>query len=184
MIICAGDIESFDFAKPIGIGLVNSAINLTQIITTFCPEKLIFIGSAGSYGKFNIFDKVISSSSSNLELCFLYNSCYCPIENIIKIDNQNSQTIVNSSNYISTDFEISKKFNNYGIGLENMEFFSVLSCAKKFNIKAIGIFVVTNYCNETAHQDFMANHTTAMEILEDYLDELKIVSRETIKGVK
>ena len=179
MIICAGDIESFSFAKPIGIGLIESAINLTQLINRYCPDKLIFIGTAGSYGDFKIFDTVLSSSSSNLELCFLNNSCYSPIENIIKIENQKSQTIVNSSNYISTNFELSKKFNLYGIGIENMEFFSVLSCAKKFNINAVGIFVITNFCNENAHNDFIANHKIAMSLLEKYLVDQNIVSRET-----
>ena len=179
MIICAGDIESFSFAKPIGIGLIESAINLTELITRYCPDKLIFIGTAGSYGDFKIFDTVLSSSSSNLELCFLNNSCYSPIENIIKIENQKSQTIVNSSNYISTNFELSKKFNLYGIGIENMEFFSVLSCAKKFNINAVGIFVITNFCNEYAHNDFVTNHKIAMSLLEKYLVDQNIVSRET-----
>jgi purine-nucleoside phosphorylase len=179
MIICAGDIESFSFAKPIGIGLIESAINLTQIITRYCPDKLIFIGTAGSYGDFKIFDTVLSSSASNIELCFLNNECYSPLENIIKIENQKSQTIVNSSNYISTNFEVSKKFNLYGIGIENMEFFSVLSCAKKFNINVVGIFVVTNFCNANAHSDFIANHKMAMNILENYLAQHQIVSRET-----
>jgi hypothetical protein len=30
MILCAGNNETFDFAIPIGVGLIDSAINLTR----------------------------------------------------------------------------------------------------------------------------------------------------------
>ena len=33
MIVCAGSVESFKFAVSIGIGLVESAINLTKILS-------------------------------------------------------------------------------------------------------------------------------------------------------
>ena len=58
MIVCAGDIEQFSFAVPIGVGLVNSAINLTRLCIMNPPEFLLFVGSAGSYGNKNIFDLV------------------------------------------------------------------------------------------------------------------------------
>jgi len=45
MIISAGDIESFHFATPIGIGLVDSAINLTKICIESRPDSITFIGS-------------------------------------------------------------------------------------------------------------------------------------------
>lgn len=171
MIICAGDIESFDFAKPIGIGLINSAINLTQLILTYCPDKLIFIGTAGSYGNNKVLDVVVSSCASNLEIGFLENKSYTPLDNVIKnkITDSQNHPIVNSSNYITTDFELARRFLGYGITIENMEFFSVVSCAKKFNIDVIGIFVVTNYCNKNAHTDFITNHGRAKEILVNYV---------------
>ncbi|MDD4855510.1 MAG: purine-nucleoside phosphorylase, partial [Sulfuricurvum sp.] len=31
MIVCAGNNETFDFALPIGVGLVESAMNLTRL---------------------------------------------------------------------------------------------------------------------------------------------------------
>jgi nucleoside phosphorylase len=45
-----------------------------------------------------------------------------------------------------------------GVGIENMEFFSILSVAKEFEIPVAGIFVITNYTNENAHEDFLKNH--------------------------
>jgi len=43
IILSAGQSESFDFATPIGIGLIESAINLTKLISDRKPDKLMFI---------------------------------------------------------------------------------------------------------------------------------------------
>ncbi len=177
MIICAGRNETFKFATPIGVGLIESAINLTRQCLFDKPEYLLFIGSAGSYGQYKPFDIVTSTSSANIELSFLNNDCYTPLENVLNSENQlvQNQTIVNSSNYISTNFELSTKFNHYNIGIENMEFYSLLSVAKEFNINIAGIFIITNFTNENAHADFLANHKKAMETLTQYLVDQKII---------
>ena len=167
MILCAGDIENFSFAKSIGIGVVDSAINLTKICIDEKPKDLIFIGSAGSYGNHNIFDIVESSSSSQIEQSYILNSSYTIIEN--KIVSHETDPIVNSSNYITIDENISKEFLNRNIELENMEFFSVAKVAKRFNIPFKGVFVITNFCNKDAHEMFIKNHIRAKEILTDYI---------------
>lgn len=180
MIICAGDIETFDFATPIGIGLINSAINLTRLCLFDKPDYLIFIGSAGSYGKYNIFDIVESRSGANIELSFLEDKSYTPLDNVLRTQNMTfkDETIVNSSNYITTDFELSKEFEQYNIGLENMEFFSVCSVAKEFEIPVAGILVVTNYTNQEAHQDFLKNHKEAMDKLINYLSVKNLILKK------
>ncbi len=177
MIVSAGRNESFNFATPIGVGLIESSINLTKICLFNRPEYILFIGSAGSYGKHNIFDIVESKSASNVELSFVQNFAYTPIDNIIEIGTNftKSKTVVNSSNYISTNKELSKEFLAYNLELENMEFFSVLSVAKEFEIPAFGIFVVTNYTDSNAHEDFVKNHKSAMEKLIKYLEEKNII---------
>jgi nucleoside phosphorylase len=177
MIVCAGDNETFDFAIPIGIGLINSTINLTRLCLFDKPEYLIFIGSAGSYGKYDIFDIVESSSGANIELSFLEDKSYTPLDNVIRTQNMTfkDETIINSSNYITTDFEISKEFEQYGVGIENMEFFSLCSVAKEFDIPMAGIFVVTNYTNKEAHKDFLKNHQEAIDKLVKYLEEKKLI---------
>ena len=48
-----------------------------------------------------------------------------------------------------------------------MEFYSVLKVAKSFGIKAKGIFVVTNYCDNNAHKEFLANRVKAMQMIEE-----------------
>ena len=173
MIVSAGEGENFEFAKPIGIGLIESSINLTSLVLEELPEYLLFIGSAGSYGKYNILDIVESNTSSNIELSFFQNKSYTPIDNVVKSTNGNQElkdrNIVNSSNYITTDIELSKFYLKNRIEIENMEFYSVLKVAQKFKIPAFGIFVVTNYTDKNAHKDFLANHKKAMELLESYV---------------
>ncbi|MEA2110747.1 MAG: purine-nucleoside phosphorylase [Campylobacterota bacterium] len=162
MIICAGNSETFDFATPTGVGLVETAINLTRLCLFDKPEFLLFVGSAGSYGEHQILDIVESKTASNIELSFLQNIGYTPLDNVVSTQTKNIKDIViNSSNYISTDFDLVQKFLPLGIGLENMEFFSVLRVAQEFNIPAGGVFCVTNFCNNSAHADFLKNHEAA-----------------------
>lgn len=176
MIVCAGDIESFDFATPIGVGLISASINLTRLVMMQVPEFIIFVGTAGSYGNREIFDIVESKTASNIEHSFLNQTAYTPIDNVVSSsDNVSCETIVNSSNYITTDKEIAKKYLKLNIELENMEFFSVLSVAKEFNIPVGGIFCVTNYCDKSAHQEFMRNRLEAMKILEDKIKSLGLI---------
>jgi nucleoside phosphorylase len=166
MIICAGNSETFDFATPMGIGLIESTINLTRLCLFDKPEFLLFIGTAGSYGEKKIFDIVESKTASNIELAFLNNDAYTPLNNVISTNTTNKRdTIVNSSNYISTNEELTKKFLKLGIGIENMEFFAFLKVAQEFNIPAGGVFCITNYTNKIAHEDFVKNHEKAKELL-------------------
>ncbi len=168
MIICAGNNETFDFATPMGVGLIESTINLTRLCLFDKPEFLLFIGSAGSYGEHKIFDIIESKTASNIELGFLSGDAYTPLDNVIStnIDQTKRDVIVNSSNYISTNEELTKKFLKLGIGIENMEFFAVLKVAQEFDIPAGGVFCITNYTNKNAHEDFLKNHKKAKEILE------------------
>lgn len=177
MIICAGRNETFSFAKPMGVGLIESAINLTRQCLFDRPEFLLFVGSAGSYGEHEIFDIVESTSASNIELSFFNNDCYTPLDNVLHSDNNlvKNETIVNSSNYITTNKELSKNFKKYNIGIENMEFYSLLNVAKEFDINIAGIFIVTNYTDKNAHQDFMKNHKEAMAKLTQYLVDKNII---------
>ena len=172
MIISAGNEELFSFARPIGIGLVNSAINLSRICLIDRPNSLIFVGSAGSYNpnKHKVFDIVTSSTASQIETSFLKKESYTPIEQIITA-NVSRETIVNSSNYITTDKISALAFDRLGFEIENMEFYSVMSVAKEFNIPVKGIFVITNYCNKDAHNDYIKNIKQAKTILIEYLKE-------------
>jgi len=194
MFICAGESETFSFAKPLGIGMVDMSINLTKLCMEEKPSFLFFVGTAGSYGEHNIFDIVESKTASNIENGFFNAKAYTPIDNVIsayggadstspsvpnlqRSRNASSldgsqvsrETIVNSSNYITTDESLCKYYLSNNIYLENMEFFAVLKVAKAFNIPVAGAFIVTNYCNAKAHQTFLDNHTEAMRRLTKYI---------------
>ena len=170
MIICAGNNEEFSFATPMGVGLIETAMNLTRLCLFDKPEFLLFVGSAGSYGDAQIFDIIESKTAANIELAFLNKDAYTPLENVISTNTTNKRDIiVNSSNYISTNEKLTKKFLNFGVSIENMEFFSVLAVAKEFDIPAGGVFCITNYTNKDAHQDFLANHKKAKELLEEHV---------------
>ena len=72
MIYCAGKIESFAFAKSIGVGLVESAINLTQSVLFDKPDEIVFVGTCGSYSTaIPLLEVFESYGASNIELSFL-----------------------------------------------------------------------------------------------------------------
>lgn len=167
MWVCAGNQESFPHATPLGIGLIACAANLTQLILMDRPDSIQFLGTAGSYGNHQIGDIVTSSRASNIENSYLENRSYTPIDNVVTIEIQNVShgTIVNSSNYITTDSQLSQRYLGLGIELENMEFYAILWVAKQHNIPAYGIFVVTNYCDSEAHVQYQKNYPEAVATL-------------------
>jgi len=174
MIICAGKSEQFDFAIPVGIGLVEVAMNLTKLCLSQKPEFLFFVGTAGSYGEKKIFDIVESKTAVNIENGFFNTGAYTPLDNMVSTaEDVSRETIVNSSNYITTDESLAKDYLNKNIHIENMEYFAVLKVAEAFGIPAAGVFIVTNYCNAKAHKDFIDNHTEAMKRLTSYIRKSK-----------
>lgn len=172
MIICAGERESFEFAYPMGIGMIDMTINLTRRCMENPPPFILFVGTAGSYGQHNLFDIVESKTATNIENSFFNAKAYTPIDNVVSTAlDVSRETLVNSSNYITTDERLSKHYLSNNIGLENMEFYAVLKVAKAFDIPAGGVFIVTNYCNEHAHRDFLTNHKEAMQHLTEYMNK-------------
>ncbi len=173
MLICAGDIEQIKGAVPIGVGLINSAINLTRLCLMNPPEFLLFVGTAGSYGKKGIFDIFETKTASNIEQGFLSKSAYTPLDNIISTaEDVSRETIVNCSNYITASKKVSEQYLKLNLQAESMEFYSVLAVAKEFNIPAGGLFVITNYCYEDAHEQFIKNHKEAINLLENKIQDL------------
>jgi len=172
MFICAGESEQFDFAIPVGIGMTDVAINLTKLCLAQKPEFLFFVGTAGSYGEKKIFDIVESKTAVNIENSFFNAKAYTPIDNLVSTaEDVSRETIINSSNYITTDKTLANAYLSKNIHLENMEYYAVLKVAKHFGIPAAGVFIVTNYCDENAHKDFLQNHKVAMEELTHYIKE-------------
>lgn len=185
MFIAAGNNENFNFAKSIGVGLISSSINLVSLIMKENINNLIFVGSAGSYDfNLNIGDIFYSFDATQIEISFSENKSYTPLDNYISLESividskllniknlKLPKCTVNSSNYISTDESFSKKMSAIAITLENMEFFSIMQVAKSFNIPCIGLFCISNYCNEFARQDFIKNHSFVKDRLTNFINE-------------
>jgi len=163
MFICAGEKETFDFAKPMGIGMVDMSINLTKLCLDKKPPFIFFVGTAGSYGEKKLFDIIESKTATNIENSFFNANAYTPIDNMVSsAEDISKEVIINSSNYITTDSSLSKQYLSKNIQIENMEFYAVIKVAQSLNIPVAGAFIVTNYCNANAHRDFISNHTEAM----------------------
>ncbi len=173
MIVCAGRNEYIKGAFPVGVGLIESAINLTKYLEKNSPKEITFVASAGSYGNYKPFDIVVSCKASQIEHSFFFGGSYTPLDLIYTNVSCETSIIVNSSNYITNDKDVSKQYLQKDIQLENMEFFSLVSVAKIYGIKAKGIFVVTNYCDENAHKDFLKNHKKAKEIMEQIVEQYR-----------
>ena len=186
MIVCAGNGEDFSFAKSLGVGLVESAIGLMQICQRESVDSLVFIGSAGAYSKeVKLFDLYIADSATQIELSFLQDKAYTPLDNHIQsgilqanvsYETFANKVIVNSSNYITTDENLALRFAKAGILLENMEFFSIMKIAQYFNIPCLGVFCVSNYTHQNAHNEFMANHHKVKEILSHHSELIQQIS--------
>lgn len=172
MIICAGNMESFDFATSIGIGMIQSAINLTRILCKNRIEEIIFIGSCGLYKDGKILEIYETTKAKNLEISSLLDLSYSPLE-FLNVSRETNLT--NSSNFITTDKSLAYKFSDLGFFMENMEIYSVLEVAKTFNIPAKGILCATNFCDTNAHDDFLKNYRKSKENLEKYLKKIEII---------
>ncbi|MFP4331939.1 MAG: purine-nucleoside phosphorylase [Campylobacterales bacterium] len=173
MFFCAGRTELFEFAEPIGVGLVESSIRLTKKLTTPLYEKIVFIGSAGSYGEVEVGEICKSTKAYNVELSSLLKKSFTPIEDFVEIGNVPHGTLINSSNYITSSKDSSELFLGKGLEIENMEAFSFLSVAKHCGLDAEVILIVTNYCHEDAHREYLSNLKSSMKKLEEYVREYR-----------
>lgn len=179
MIVCAGKNEQFDFATTLGVGLIQSTLELTKICLTQHPSEIVFVGSAGAYDKsLHILDIFLSNEATQIEYSFTQKLSYTPLENHLKSLTTPSQKninvsyetkIINSSNYIHTDSTMAQAMLSKNISLENMEFFTVLQVAQYFEIPCVGIFCVSNYCDDNAHKDFCNNHQAVKEKLQSFV---------------
>jgi nucleoside phosphorylase len=161
MIVSAGRSESYPFAKSIGVGVVESSINTTRLILETKAKEILFAGSCGSYGKYNIFESVELEKALNIELSSLQNLSYTPLD----FTTDKKYEYVNSSNYITATSQFNDFFLNNNITIENMEFYGVYLACKRLKVPCRGYFVVTNYCSKSAHEEYMKNYKKANEII-------------------
>ena len=186
LLVYAGKSESFDFATPVGIGLIESAINLTNILTVNLltldqtnkqnlVSEVIFIGTGGLYKSGKILEICESKIAVQHEISELEKHSYSPILSEIRPDVSRETYVTNSSNFITTNKLLAYKFADIGYFIENMEFYSVYEVCKFFKIKCSAILCATNFCDENAHKEFIKNHKEAKEKLEIYIKEKGLI---------
>lgn len=171
LFVSAGRMETFDFATPIGVGMINAAINLSKILAHKKYEKIIFLGSCGVYDEDLPLKRLFLANTFTQYEHPKSSSFYSPIELEIIINIPKSKLIqasVNSSNHICKDKLKAYKYKEAKCMLENMESFSVASCAKAYGCELGVLLCSTNYCDENAHENFMKNYKLSNEMLEDY----------------
>ena len=181
MFVCAGKIERFDFASPIGIGLVESAASVAIMCEAKKPDKIVFIGTAGSYGAVKIGEIVRATRSISIEPAFFSGRAYTPLPTVpiasekCDVSRETTSIIINSPNFITTDMSVWKSFTIRHIHLENMEFYAVVKTSKRYGVDVEGVFGVTNYCNKAAHRDFIKHHEAMMAKLEAYIKQHYVI---------
>ncbi len=183
------------YSKEILIGDMFFSVEATQIESSFLKggsytpidnvvkmEELDFdtfgvvLGKKFFCDKNNAMGNVADTEQKNAKKNVSYETFETLAQQNIKkssaIQRQIKSAVVNSSNYITTDEGVAKQMVRAGILLENMEFFAVMKVAQTFGVPAMGIFCVTNYCDENAHKDFLENHSEAKSRLEDLIQNI------------
>lgn len=183
------------YSKEILIGDMFFSAEATQIESSFLKggsytpidnvvkmEELDFdtfgvvLGKKFFCDKNNAMDNVADMEQKNAKKNVSYETFKTLAQQNIKksstIKRQIKSAVVNSSNYITTDEGVAGQMVRAGILLENMEFFAVMKVAQTFAVPVMGIFCVTNYCDENAHKDFLENHSEAKSRLEDLIQNI------------
>lgn len=183
------------YSKEILIGDMFFSVEATQIESSFLKggsytpidnvvkmEELDFdtfgvaLGKKFFCDKNNAMDNVADMEQKNAKKNVSYETFKTLAQQNIKkssiIKRQIKSAVVNSSNYITTDEGVAGQMVRAGILLENMEFFAVMKVAQTFAVPVMGIFCVTNYCDENAHKDFLENHSEAKSRLEDLIQNI------------
>ena len=152
--------------RTIGIGLVDSAINLTRILEEYAYLKnIIFIGTAGAYkdSKLKIGDLVQAKETGLFSLSQYEGDSYLPNKMIKKISCNQFSGI--EAVQVASVLEINRRgeklakvFWKTGYSAEHMELFSVARVAKKFNKNIYSVLGVSNIVNQSAHQDWLKNN--------------------------
>jgi nucleoside phosphorylase len=138
----------------LGIGFLEAAINLETIVNKKKYQKIIFIGTAGSYSKnYSIGDSVSVSETRLLLRKDAHIPKPYPIYKLELIDNLKSAIC-----FSSLDISLNQSLCHANDSVENMELYGVAKIADKYQISCSAILGITNYANANAHQDWLSNN--------------------------
>lgn len=148
--------------QPLGIGFLDAGIELSRLLTSNPKiQKIIFLGTAGSYKTNLRIGEILSiKSTALLNLGTKLDLSYSPIKNNFISASEIFSGFKTAHCLVS--IEISKKdnlvFSDEEYLLENMELFGIARTAEKFGIPWSAIVAVTNYVGPNSHPEWVSNH--------------------------
>lgn len=163
---CHSEIQGFansskDFLQAIlGIGYLEAALNLQQIILSQTITQIVFVGTAGSYSTNIDLGEIVSVHKSALLLGL--KDSYIPREyqefssNFVDERFKGAKCLssleITQNELLSTQiYSIQKE--NYLV--ENMELYGVARVANANNIPWSAYLGITNYTDSKAHEDWL-----------------------------
>lgn len=168
---CEAEIAGIDTnlsTAILGVGYLEAALNLQQIIQQQKITEIIFIGTAGSYHNNLQIGDIVSVTKSSLLLGL--NKAYAPIDYesfmASNTDVQFVSVMCLSSLEITSDEASSKQiYQHYQEQylVENMELYGVAKVANMNNIPWSAYLGITNYTNANAHQDWLEHNVRVSE---------------------
>jgi len=161
--------------EPLGIGFLDAALNLQQILNKKKFDHIVFLGTAGSYTRDLDLGEIVSVSAVSLlnfatVLGFGYNPVQYPTffaerlfldQKLKPVQCLSGLEITNNENFaqsIVTDYPES------GL-VENLELFGVAKVADAMQIPWSALLGVTNYIAKDAHQQWHERHQEVSEQL-------------------
>jgi hypothetical protein len=175
LLISAGRTEVIPGTIPVGVGFLEAGLQLARLLEGGEWDEVLFLGTAGSYGEIPPFWLIESWVGVQWEVGWVEGKGYTPIE--LRVEAPKPETplklpplpkgegVLNSSHYITTDWEIARQFRNLGAVGESMEHFGIIRVGALFQIPVRGLYLVTNYTDPAAHLSYRQNLPKALEIL-------------------
>ena len=168
----------------LGIGYLEAALRLNNILRDGNYSRIIFLGTAGAYSEeLQIGEIVNISSVALLNPLTIQGKGYTPCATVIARSEATKQSIPNANCLSSLEItncnklsqEIIQYYNSnfvehsaFDIQLplvENMELYGVAKIASEQNIPWSALLGITNHTNANAHQDWKAHHERVSEKL-------------------
>lgn len=157
----------------LGIGFLDSALNLEKLICSNTITEIVFIGTAGSYNKALSIGEIVSiNSTAALNLGAVLGLAYVAGKQEsfeLEVFKDFKPAKCFSSLEISREEIIAEKLIAQNSAdkflVENMELYGVAAVAAKNKIPLKSLLGITNYINPNAHEDWKANNLSVSEKL-------------------
>jgi len=160
---------------PLGIGFLDASIELCRLLKDNPKiNKIIFLGTAGTYNRnLEIGDLISIKSTSLLNLGSRLDLSYSPIKNNFIPANNLFSGLKTAHCLVS--MEISKKENlitsDEEYLVENMELFGVARVAEINNISWGSVLSITNYVCSESHKQWVSSHEENSKKLCEFINK-------------